>query len=224
MTINDDTPRAFASPACLLHEIDPVYAGLADPPDMEAWADIERWRTSERQRLIAERLAVPVEVRTAAGEAITAHVLAEIGDVEGRVVSAYWPLRGEPDLRPLMREIARLGGRAALPVVVEQGLPLEFHSWQAGQPLTRGIWGIAVPAEGRPCIPDVVIAPVVGFDDACYRLGYGGGFFDRTLAAMRVRPKVVGVGYGTAKLSTIHPQKHDIPMDMVVTEAGTARR
>jgi 5,10-methenyltetrahydrofolate synthetase len=222
--IDDDAPRAFASPACLLHEIDPVYAGLADPPDMAAWADIERWRARERQRLIAERLAVPVEVRIAAGEAITAHVLAEIGDVEGRVVSAYWPFRGEPDLRPLMREIARLGGRTALPGVVEKGLPLVFHSWQAGQPLTRGVWGIAVPAEGRLCIPEVVIAPVVGFDDACYRLGYGGGFFDRTLAAMRARPKVVGVGYGTAKLSTIHPQKHDIPMDLVVTEAGTARR
>ena len=222
--VDDDDPRSFASPACFLHEIDPVYAGLADSPDMAAWADVNRWRTSERQRLIAERLAVPVEVRTAAGEAITARVLAEIGDVDGRVVSAYWPFRGEPDLRPLMQEIVRLGGRTALPVVVEKGLPLEFHSWQAGQPLTRGVWGIAVPADRRPCIPDVVIAPVVGYDDACYRLGYGGGFFDRTLAAMQARPTVVGIGYSAAKLSTIHPQKHDIPMDLVVTEAGTARR
>ncbi|MBW8298610.1 MAG: 5-formyltetrahydrofolate cyclo-ligase [Hydrogenophaga sp.] len=221
--VDDDAPRSFASPACFLHEIDPVYAGLADPPDMTAWADIKRWRTSERQRLIAERLAVPVEIRTAAGEAIAARVLAEIGDVEGRVVSIYWPFRGEPDLRPLMEEIARLGGRTALPVVVEKGLPLEFHSWQSGQPLTRGVWGIPFPAEKRPCIPDLVIAPVVGYDHGCYRLGYGGGFFDRTLAAMQARPKVVGVGYSTAKLSTIHPQKHDIPMDLVVTEAGTAR-
>lgn len=222
--IDDDDPRSFASPACFLHEIDPVYAGLADPPDMAAWADIKCWRTSERQRLIAGRLAIPVEVRTAAGEAIAARVLAEIGDVEGRVVSAYWPFRGEPDLRPLMQEVMRRGGRTALPVVLDKGLPLEFHSWQTGQPLTRGIWGIAVPAEKRPCVPDVVIAPVVGFDHGCYRLGYGGGFFDRTLAAMQARPKVIGVSYSAAKLSTIHPQKHDIPMDMVVTEAGTARR
>ena len=222
--IDDDEPRSLASPACFLHEIDPVYAGLADPPDMAAWADIKRWRTGERQRLIAGRLAIPVEVRTAAGEAIAARVLAEIGDVEGRVVSAYWPFRGEPDLRPLMEEIVRLGGRTALPVVLDKGLPLEFHSWQTGQPLTRGIWGIAVPAEKRPCVPNVVIAPVVGFDHGCYRLGYGGGFFDRTLAAMQARPKVIGVSYSAAKLSTIHPQKHDIPMDLVVTEAGTARR
>lgn len=222
--IDDDEPRPFASPACFLHEIDPVYAGLADPPDMAAWADIKRWRTGERQRLIAGRLAIPVEVRTAAGEAIAARVLAEIGDFEGRVVSAYWPFRGEPDLRPLMEEIVRLGGRTALPVVLDKGLPLEFHSWQAGQPLTRGVWGIPVPAAKRSCIPDVVIAPVVGFDHGCYRLGYGGGFFDRTLAAMQARPKVIGVSYGAAKLSTIHPQKHDIPMDLVVTEAGTARR
>lgn len=222
--IDDDAPRSFASPACFLHEIDPVYAGLADSPDMTACADIKRWRTNERERLIAGRLAVPAEVRIAAGEVIAARVLAEIGDVEGRIVSAYWPFRGEPDLRPLMEEIAGLGGRTALPVVVEKGWPLEFHLWQAGQSLSRGVWGIPVPAEKRPCVPDVVIAPVVGYDDACYRLGYGGGFFDRTLAAMQARPKVIGVGYSMAKLSTIHPQKHDIPMDLVVTEAGMARR
>ena len=224
LMVDDDAPGSFASPACFLHEIDPVYAGLAGPPDMTAWTDIKPWRTKERERLIAGRLAVPAEVRIAAGEVIAARVLAEIGDVEGRIISAYWPFRGEPDLRPLMEEIARLGGSTALPVVVEKGRPLEFHLWQAGQPLSRGVWGIPVPAEKRPCIPDVVIAPVVGYDDRCYRLGYGGGYFDRTLAAMEPRPKVIGVGYSAAKLSTIHPQEHDIPMDLVVTEAAIARR
>ncbi|WP_390624526.1 5-formyltetrahydrofolate cyclo-ligase [Rhizobium terricola] len=222
--VDDDATRSFASPACFLHEIDPVYAGLAAPSDMTTWADIKPWRTKERERLIAGRLSVPAEVRIAAGEAIAARVLAEIGDVEGRIVSAYWPFRGEPDLRPLMEEIARLGGSTALPVVVEKGRPLEFHLWQAGQPLSRGIWGIPVPAEKQLCILDVVIAPVVGFDHGCYRLGYGGGYFDRTLAAMQPRPKVIGVGYSAAKLSTIYPQEHDIPMDLVVTEAAIARR
>ncbi len=222
--VDDDAPRSFASPACFLHEVDPVYAGLANPPDLTAWADVKLWRTNERRRLIAERLAVPAEVRIAAAESIAALVLAEIGNVEGRIVSAYWPFRGEPDLRPLMQEIVRQGGHTALPVVIEKGLPLEFHFWKAGQALSRGVWGIPVPAEKRPCIPDVVIAPVVGYDHGCYRLGYGGGFFDRTLAATQARPQVVGVGYSAGRLSTIYPQKHDLPMDMVVTESGIARR
>lgn len=80
-----------------------------------------------------------------------------------------------------------------------------------------------MPAERRPCIPDIVVAPVVGFDAACYRLGYGGGFFDRTLAAMPERPRGIGVGYSRAKLATIYPQLHDIPMDLIVTETGAVR-
>ena len=220
---DDDTPGSFASPACFLHEVDPAYSGLPGPLDLQAWTDVDRWRTAERERLIAARLKVPAETRAGWAEAIAAGVLAEIGDVEGRVISAYWPFRGEPDLRPFLEEVARRGGRTALPVVVEKGRPLAFHLWQAGEALARGVWNIPVPAEQRPCMPDVVIAPVVGFDPACYRLGYGGGFFDRTLASLSARPRVIGVGYGAARVLTIYPQVHDIPMDLIVTEAGTVR-
>lgn len=217
---DDDNPASFASPACFMHEVDPAYMGLAEPLDLQTWTDVNRWRKSERERLIAERLAVPAEVRSAHGEAIAAGVLSEIGDIGGRIVSAYWPFRGEPDLRPLLEQVRARGGRAALPVVVEKGKPLEFHLWQAGDALARGVWNIPVPAEHRPCTPDIVLAPVVGYDPACYRLGYGGGFFDRTLAAMPSAPLVIGVGYRSAKLATIYPQAHDIPMDRIVTEAG----
>lgn len=216
----DDETNDFASPACFLHEIDPAYSGLSAPM---AWADVNRWRKAERERLIAERLAVPADVRAGWGETIAAGVFAEIGDVSGLIVSAYWPFRGEPDFRPFMEEVAARGGRTALPVVVEKGQPLEFHLWQAGDALSRGVWNIPIPAEGRPCVPDIVISPVVGYDPACYRLGYGGGFFDRTLAALPARPRVIGIGYSSARLRTIHPQAHDIPMDMIVTEAGTVR-
>jgi 5-formyltetrahydrofolate cyclo-ligase len=82
------------------------------------------------------------------------------------------------------------------------------------------VWNIPVPAEGEGIVPDVVIAPIVGFDRACYRLGYGGGFFDRTLAALPVRPRVFGVGYAYAEMETILPQSHDIAMDAIVTERG----
>lgn len=220
---DDDIPATFASPACFLHEIDPAYAGLPGPLDKQTWTDVNRWRKAERERLITERLAVPAVARLAHGEGIAARILEELGDLEGRVVSAYWPFRGEPDLRPFLQTVNERGGRTALPVVIEKGRPLEFHLWQTGEPLGRGVWNIPIPAEARPCRPDIVLAPVVGFDAACYRLGYGGGFFDRTLAAMTTRPRVIGLGYAGARLATIYPQVHDIPMDMIVTEAGILR-
>lgn len=220
---DDDIPATFASPACFLHEIDPAYSGLPGPLDKQAWTDVNRWRKAERERLITERLAVPAVARLAHGEGIAARILEEIGDLDGRIVSAYWPFRGEPDLRPFLQTVNERGGRTALPVVIEKGRPLEFHLWQTGEPLGRGVWNIPVPAEARPCRPDIVLAPVVGFDAACYRLGYGGGFFDRTLAGMAVRPSVIGLGYSGARLATIYPQLHDIPMDMIVTEAGIVR-
>ncbi|UDF31225.1 UNVERIFIED_ORG: 5-formyltetrahydrofolate cyclo-ligase [Roseateles sp. XES5] len=220
---DDDTPATFASPACFLHEVDPAYSGLPGPLDLQAWTDVNRWRKAERERLIAARLAGPAETRAAESEAIAAGVLAEIGDVAGRIVSAYWPFRGEPDLRPFLEAVVARGGQTALPVVVEKGRPLEFHLWQAGEALGRGVWNIPVPAAHRPCLPDIVIAPVVGFDPACYRLGYGGGFFDRTLAALPARPRVIGVGSSAARIATIYPQMHDIPMDLIVTETGVVR-
>jgi 5,10-methenyltetrahydrofolate synthetase len=111
----------------------------------------------------------------------------------------------------------------ALPVVVEKGQPLEFYLWQTGEALARGVWNIPIPAKPKPCRPDIVVAPVVGFDAACYRLGYGGGFFDRTLAAMAEKPRVIGIGYSGSRIATIYPQPHDIPMDIIVTEAGIIR-
>ena len=223
MDADDDIPATYASPACFMHEVDPAYMGLPGPLDLQTWTDVNRWRKSERERLIAARLAVPADTRAIDGAAIAAGVLAEIGDVGGLVVSAYWPFRGEPDLRPLLAQIAERGGNTALPVVVEKGRPLEFHLWRAGDGLARGVWNIPVPAERRPCVPDIVIAPVVGYDPDCCRLGYGGGFFDRTLAAFPERPRVIGVGSRLAKIATIYPQPHDIPMDVIVTEAGLVR-
>jgi 5-formyltetrahydrofolate cyclo-ligase len=203
MEADDDIPATFASPACFMHEVDPAYMGLPGPLDRQAWTDVNRWRKAERERLIAARLAVPAEVRAHHGEAIAAGVLAEIGDVGGRIVSAYWPFRGEPDLRPLLAEIVKRGGRTALPVVIEKGRPLEFHFWQAGDGLSRGVWNIPVPAERHLAMPDIVLSPVVGYDPSCYRLGYGGGFFDRTLAAMPEKPRIIGVGSSAARLATI---------------------
>ena len=107
-----------------------------------------------------------------------------------------------------------------MPVVIAKNAPLVFRAWKSGDKLVSGAWNIPVPADGGEVIPDIVIAPVVGYDKNCYRLGYGGGFFDRTLAALSPRPIIIGVGYTQAAITSIHPLPHDIPMTVIVTEHG----
>jgi 5-formyltetrahydrofolate cyclo-ligase len=217
---NDGAPKPLASPPCSLHEVDPAYSGIEGDVDPQARADVMRWRKAERRRLIAQRLELAAAARRDLGRRIARGVESLIGDARGVIVSAYWPLGGEPDLRPLLETIIRQGGRVALPVIVKRRHPLVFRAWAPGDPLERGVWNIPVPAEGEEVVPDVVIAPVVGFDARCYRLGHGGGYYDRTLAAMKTRPRVLGVGYQQAAIATIYPQWHDVPMDIVVTEDG----
>jgi 5-formyltetrahydrofolate cyclo-ligase len=215
--MNGEKPGPCASPPCSMHELDPEYFGWPAEPAPE---DIVGWRGQQRRRLIDARLALSPQVRSAHAERIAAHLRELLGPAQGLAIGLYWPLRGEPDLRGLLAELVAAGARAALPVVVARGEPLAYRSWMPGEPLEPGVWNIPVPRRGEALTPDVVIAPVVGFDAACYRLGYGGGYFDRTLAAFAHKPCVVGVGYSIAALATIHPQPHDIPMQLIVTEAG----
>ncbi len=221
MTGGDDTlPREYASPACYMHEVDPAYFGLA-PPDPVPGPELMRWRKAERERLIAARLALSAEERAGHTRRIVEGLDALVGDPAGIIISAYWPFRGEPDLRPWLRNLRDRGARVALPVVVAKKTPLIFRLWEKGGRLEHGVWNIPVPAEGDAVAPHIVIAPVVGFDGARYRLGYGGGFFDRTLATLPASTLAIGVGYSQARMPTIHPQPFDIPMRHVVTECGT---
>lgn len=225
MTADDDANTAsYASPPCMMHEVDPAYMGLEIGSDRQQRADVARWRKAERERLLSARLAIPHDVRRKQQERIIEHLENAMGDATGLTVSAYWPFRGEPDLRGLLERVIARGGRAALPVVIARGEPLIFRAWRPGAPMERGVWNIPVPARDADIlVPDIVIAPVVGFDPACYRLGYGGGFFDRTLAAMASRPRVFGVGYRQAAIRTIYPQPHDIPMDVIVADDRIVR-
>lgn len=189
----------------------------------EQRAEVMRWRKDERQRLLAARLAVSAAEREAWSARIADGLDRAIGDVNGIIVSVYWPFRGEPDLRSWMKRMNGGGATCALPVVVEKGRPLTFRTWREGEALARGVWNIPIPAGGTTVVPDLCLAPVVGFDGACYRLGYGGGFFDRTLASLEPRPRVIGVGYELQALETIRPLGHDIAMDAIVTEADIHR-
>jgi 5,10-methenyltetrahydrofolate synthetase len=190
--------------------------------DPEQAREVARWRRAERLRLRAERDALGVDARQRVGLALAGHlraVLAARPDL--RVLSGYWPIKGEPDLRPLLADLHGAGLTIALPVVEVRAAPLVFRRWTPGMRMVRGDWNIPVPPpEAEALLPDAALAPLVGWDDAAYRLGYGGGYFDRTLAALVPRPFVIGVGFQAARLATILPQPHDIPLDVIVTEAG----
>lgn len=213
-----DTPELaeYASPPCFMHELAPDHTDA--PQRTDAWSDVQRWRKAERKRLIEQRMAFAQAERHVRSERIAKKLDQAIRRFPGRIFGSYWPCRGEPDLRNWSIEVVERGGRIALPVMIRKGWPLEYRIWTPGDPLERGIWNILAPSRGPAVQPDLIIAPLVGFDAAGYRLGYGGGFFDRTLAIMPRKPRTIGVGYSEGRLSTIYPQPHDIPMDTIITD------
>ena len=184
---------------------------------------VKRWRRAERERLLALRQGLPAADRRRWGEQIDAALRALLAARPG-IIGVYWPFRAEFDPRPLIHWAVAAGRGLALPVVVDKKGPLEYRAWRPGEPLVDGVWNIPVPENRAVVTPRVVLAPLVGFDRASYRLGYGGGYFDRTLAALSPRPLAIGVGFEFQQLATIHPQSFDVPMDLIVTETGTRRR
>jgi 5-formyltetrahydrofolate cyclo-ligase len=168
---------------------------------------------------LALRTGSPPAERSRWGQSIEARLQALLQERPGIVLGVYWPFQAEFDPRPLIDWMIARGSAVALPVVVDKKGPLEYRSWRPGEPLVDGVWNIPVPAKRDIVVPQAVLAPLVGFDRQCYRLGYGGGYFDRTLAALSPRPLAVGVGFELSQIDTIYPQPFDMPMDIVVTEA-----
>ncbi|MGV8953897.1 MAG: 5-formyltetrahydrofolate cyclo-ligase, partial [Cypionkella sp.] len=188
----------YASPPCLAAEIAPDYF---DPlaVDPQQARDVARWRRAERDRLRAARLGVSVADRAAVGLAIAGHLRdllsRRFDGARGKVFSAYWPIKGEPDLRPLMAELHAAGVVVCLPIVEQKAAPLVFRRWTPQTQMVRGDWNIPVPpAEAERMTPEIALAPLMGWDAEGFRLGYGGGYFDRTLAALTPPPFVIGVG------------------------------
>lgn len=211
--MSNDTPGPYASSPCSAH-VDPEQA-----------RDVARWRKATRASLLEARKTRSVADHAEASGRIAAALRRVLQDrfdgARDRVVSLYWPIKGEPDLRPMMRELHGAGVTIALPLVETRAAPLTFRRWTPDTKMLRGDWNIPVPPPDAPVVtPQITLAPLVGWDGAGYRLGYGGGYFDRTLAALHPRPVVIGVGYGAARLKTIFPQPHDIAMDLIVTEDG----
>jgi 5-formyltetrahydrofolate cyclo-ligase len=186
-------------------------------------AEVRAWRRGERERLIALRQALPTEERRRWGAQVEAQLRGLLAERPG-ILGVYWPFRAEFDPRPLIDGAVAEGRTVALPVVVDKKGPLEYRAWRPGEPLVDGVWNIPVPEKCEIVTPAVVLAPLVGFDEGCYRLGYGGGYFDRTLAVLSPRAFAIGIGFEVQLLETIYPQSFDVPMDLIVTEAGIRKR
>jgi 5-formyltetrahydrofolate cyclo-ligase len=186
----------------------------------QTWLEIRNWRLQARAELIAQRVALDSARRREMNVAISAHIEAGFALLAGMTIGFCWPYRGEFDARFAVRHFRGRGAIAALPAVIAKVTPLQFRAWWPGAPLTAGVYGIPVPDGTALVVPDAAIVPMNGFDARGYRLGYGGGYFDRTLAAILPQPLAIGVSFEFARLATIFPQPHDIAMDFVVSEAG----
>jgi 5,10-methenyltetrahydrofolate synthetase len=187
-------------------------------------AELKAWRKAERERLIAAREGLDAHAVDAFRRLIDAHLERAFPGLQGIAFAFCWPIRNEYDARHLARTLREAGALTALPVVVALKAPLVFREWHPGVELAMGSLGIPYPVGSREVAPRALLVPMNGWDAQGYRLGYGGGLFDRTLAGLKQRPLVIGVSYELARLATIHPQPWDIPMDYVVTERGVYRR
>jgi 5-formyltetrahydrofolate cyclo-ligase len=185
---------------------------------------LKAWRKAERDRLIAARTTLDAQTLEHYRLQIDSHLLRSFPGLASAKLAFCWPIRAEYDARHLARTLRERGALTALPEVVAPRQPLEFREWHPGVELAKGPLGIPYPARSAVVVPDAVLLPMNGWDQAGYRLGYGGGFFDRTLASLARKPAVIGVAYEIAKMETIHPQSWDIPVDWVVTEKGVYRR
>ena len=187
--------------------------------------ELKPWRAKLRAELITRRVAVEPERHARWSEAIARDLGTLLEGVPpGRIIAFCWPYQAEFDARPVVEGCLARGVRAALPVVVAPRTPMIFRQWTPETKLVPGVYDIPTPVDTDEVVPDVVLAPLAGFDEQGYRLGFGGGFFDRTLGAMPARPIAIGVGFELGRVPTIYPQWHDAYMDYVVTEGGTFRR
>ena len=194
-----------------------MRSNVPEPTALD-WPEIRSWRVQARRHLIKERLSCDKDLHGRLGKTATERLLQCVDLSQFKSLGVYVPMRGEIDIPAVISEHIARGGTLALPVVVEKASPVEFWRWWPGMPMKRGIWNIPIPVERELVLPEALVVPLLGFDPSLYRLGYGGGYYDRTLARARPRPYCVGVGFQSGMLPSIHPQPHDIPMNRIVTD------
>lgn len=181
----------------------------------------QNWRQQLRHDMVARRAALTPAEHAELSRQIVAHLIANLPQLASATVAFCWPIKNEADVRAAIEHWRHAGGRAALPVVTAADQALAFRAWTPGTPLIPDRHGIPTPATGEWLTPDALLLPLNAFDAAGYRLGYGGGYFDRTLATLQPRPLAIGVGFEMNRVNSIRPQAHDQKLDWIVTEMGT---
>lgn len=179
-----------------------------------------------RQAAGRVRQAAHEQLQETAGHTLAGMGLEFAGELTGQTVSGFIPYLSEIDTRPLLSSLAAKGLATSLPVVIKDRAPLEFRTWAPGEPTIPGRWGIPVPPEGSPVVdPDILLVPMLAYDRHGYRLGYGGGFYDRTLEKLRALKPVtaIGVAYSGQRVDAVVRGEHDQPLDWVLTEKGPFR-
>jgi len=187
---------------------------------MPSSASTEDAKAVLRREALARRDALPRELRAAAAEAIAAQPF-PVAIKPGAVVSGFMPMKSEINPIPLMRKLADAGATLALPVVAGKGQPLIMRAWSFGEPLASGAWGIREPGSDAPEVfPDILIVPLLAFDRRGHRIGYGAGYFDMTIAALRVRKPVVaaGIAFAAQEIAEVPTTPRDARLDLVLTE------
>ncbi|HEY4201771.1 MAG TPA: 5-formyltetrahydrofolate cyclo-ligase [Devosiaceae bacterium] len=184
-------------------------------------ATIEEAKALLRIRAHAQRAGISSEERTEAGKAAARHFFDGVVLDPGAIVACYWPIRDEMDCQPILIRLMDSLQPVCLPVVLGEDLPLELRLWEQDAALYPSGFGTLAPSDGAPVVePDVVLVPLLGFDKRGTRLGYGGGYYDRTLAVMHKPPRLVGLAFAVQEIDEIPREDHDIPLDVIVTEAG----
>lgn len=183
--------------------------------------DIDALKVAARKTAFAARAAAHTQDGPGRAQAAAARLDAAVAQTPA-MASGYLPIRTEIDPLPALALLAARGARLCMPVVVGKGLPLQFRGWTPGAPTVTGVFGVEIPADDIPAAPTLVIAPLLAFDRQGYRLGYGGGFYDRTLAALRAQAPgpvlAVGLAYAAQQVAAIPRDATDARLDMIVTE------
>jgi 5-formyltetrahydrofolate cyclo-ligase len=173
-----------------------------------------------RRAALARREALPATERAQAAETIAARTF-PVAVKSGTIVAGFMPMKSELNPLPLMRKLAAAGARLALPAVAGRGQPLIMRAWAFGAPLAAGVWGIREPEPSAPAVaPEIVIVPLLAFDRSGHRIGYGAGYYDLTIAALRATQAVVaiGVAFAAQEIAAVPATPHDAPLDLVLTE------
>ena len=182
---------------------------------------IEAVKAALRLRARAQRANFLKSSHPEAAAAASDHFFSAVALEPHMVVAAYWPIRDELDCRPVLTRLMDSGQPVCLPVVVGDEVPLELRMWEQGAPLYPSGFGTLAPPDDAPrAEPDLILMPLLGFDRTGTRLGYGGGYYDRTLASLTKTPRLIGFAFAAQELDFIPREPHDVPLDAVVTEQG----